>query len=126
MRLDSSRAASAAACATPSTWSGGSSDAGEPGTTSAERPWRIRRSTALPAGTLGPGLVRLVHAAGGQQLVGVGSITGDGDPVPAIWRTSDGTSWQRLDAAPRSITGVRSELTAVTVASDGRAAAVGQ
>ncbi len=83
--------------------------------------------TALPPGTLGPGLARLVHAAGGgQQLIGVGSITGDGDPVPAIWRTSDGTSWQRLDAMARSITGVRSELTAVAVASDGRAAAVGQ
>jgi hypothetical protein len=83
--------------------------------------------TALADGALGSGTVRLVHAAGdGKVLVGVGSITVDGDRVPALWRTTDGTNWQPLDAVAQSITGVRSELTAVTVGPDGRVAAIGQ
>jgi hypothetical protein len=83
--------------------------------------------TALGPGTLGAGTVRLVHAAGdGRMLIGVGSLTVDGSRVPGIWRTTDGERWQRLDTAPRSITGVRSELTAVAAARDGTVAAIGQ
>jgi hypothetical protein len=83
--------------------------------------------TALADGALGPGTVRLVHAAGdGKELIGVGSITVDGSRVPGVWRSADGMSWQRLDAAARSITGLRSELTAVAAGADGRVAAIGQ
>jgi hypothetical protein len=41
--------------------------------------------TDLAGGTLGPGTVRLVHAAGdGKELTGVGSLTVDGSRVPGI------------------------------------------
>ena len=85
-------------------------------------PWK-----ALPDGALGEGLVRLVHAAGQpQELVGVGSVTVDGNRVPALWRTTDGASWLRLDTVPKSPYGFVSELTTVAMAADGRAAAIGQ
>ena len=83
--------------------------------------------TALPADALGPGLVRLVHAAGdGQQLLGVGSVTADGDRVPGVWRTTDGTTWQHLDAVPEEHHRRAQRADRGGRGADGAAAAVGQ
>ncbi len=82
---------------------------------------------AAPAATLGPGLVRVVDAAPGPDgLMAVGSVTTDGNRTPAVWRTADGTTWTRLETAPKSPYGFLSELTTTAVAADGRAAAIGQ
>src|SRR5262249_12299916 len=82
---------------------------------------------AAPAGPPGPGLVRIVDAAPGPDgLLAVGSVTTDDNRVPAAWRTADGTTWTKLDTAPKSPYGFVAELTTVAVAADGRAAAIGQ
>ena len=71
--------------------------------------------------------MRLVHAAPlTSGLVGVGSVTIDGNRVPALWRTADGRSWQRLDPVPTSVYGFVSELTTVAAKPDGAVAAIGQ
>ena len=78
-------------------------------------------------GALGPGLVRIVDAAPGPAgLLAVGSVTTDAERVPAAWSTTDGTTWGKLDTEPKSPYGFESELTAVAVGADGKAAAIGQ
>jgi hypothetical protein len=59
-------------------------------------------------------------------LLAVGSVTTDGNRVPAAWSTTDGTTWSKLDTDPKSPYGFESELTTVAVGADGRAAAIGQ
>jgi hypothetical protein len=82
---------------------------------------------AAAAGTLGSGLARIVDAAPGPDgLLAVGSVTTDGNRVPAAWRTTDGTTWTKLDTAPKSPYGFVAELTTVAVTADGKAAAIGQ
>ena len=82
---------------------------------------------AAPAGTLGPGMARIVDAAPGSAgLVAVGSVTTDGSRVPAAWIATDGRHWAKLDTEPKSPYGVESELTTVAAGSNGGAAAIGQ
>jgi hypothetical protein len=77
--------------------------------------------------SFGAGTVRLVHAAAWSGgLVGVGSVTAGDNRVPALWRTTDGRSWSRLDTVPKSFYGFVSELTTVAVKADGAVAAIGQ
>ena len=79
------------------------------------------------SGALGSGLVRIVDAAPGPTgLLAVGSVTTDGNRVPAAWSTTDGTTWTKLATEPKSPYGVESELTTVAVGADGKAAAIGQ
>src|SRR6516162_592281 len=69
---------------------------------------------ALPPDGLASGTARLVHVAVGPGgLIGAGSVTTGDDRVPALWRSADGRSWQRLDPVPKSVYGFVSELTAV-------------
>jgi len=78
-------------------------------------------------GALGPGLVRIVDAAPGPGgLLAVGSVTTNGNRVPAAWSTTDGTTWSKLATEPKSPYGFESELTTVAVDADGKAAAIGQ
>jgi hypothetical protein len=82
---------------------------------------------ALSSNVLGNGTVRLVHAAVWPRgLVGVGSVTTGNDRVPALWRTADGRSWERLNTDPKSFYGFVSELTTVAAQGDGGVAAIGQ
>jgi hypothetical protein len=82
---------------------------------------------ALPPDGLASGTARLVHVAVGPGgLIGAGSVTTGDDRVPALWRSADGRSWQRLDPVPKSVYGFVSELTAVAAKPDGAVAAIGQ
>jgi hypothetical protein len=90
--------------------------------TAASTGWR-----ALPAGALGPGLTRIVDIASRPSgLVAVGSVTTNGTRVPALWSSSDGVRWTRLQTQPKSPYGFESELTTVAATPDGRVAAIGQ